>query len=148
MPDPKRVLLVCAGNTCRSPMAAALLDRLLSSRGVPAEVRSAGVCVGPGRQVHRYAVASLAEVDLNVLSTEGQALTQPLVDWADAIVLVERSLELEVLEDFPGAAAKLVYLDADVRDPYNGPLDEYRAAREQLEALLERLVDRWEIQSR
>ncbi len=42
---PYRVLLVCTGNTCRSPMAAHVLRRELADAGLTAEVASAGLRV-------------------------------------------------------------------------------------------------------
>ncbi|HXG35802.1 MAG TPA: hypothetical protein VNL15_02410 [Dehalococcoidia bacterium] len=46
----KRVLLVCTGNTCRSPMAAALLRQLANEEGLAWEVESAGICCPRGRE--------------------------------------------------------------------------------------------------
>lgn len=46
MPDPDGIVVLCTGNVCRSPMAAALLARRLSGLGVAARVRSAGMLRG------------------------------------------------------------------------------------------------------
>ena len=59
-PTPYRILFVCTGNTCRSPMAAALLRHRLGERaGV--EIASAGISAPAGSPASANAVAVMAE---------------------------------------------------------------------------------------
>ncbi|CDN44428.1 low molecular weight phosphatase family protein [Paenibacillus sp. P22] len=54
-----RILFVCTGNTCRSPMAEAFLRELSAERGLRLEVRSAGVSTVDGLPVSRHALQVL-----------------------------------------------------------------------------------------
>ena len=42
-----KLLIVCAGNTCRSPMAGGLLKKIASERGIKLEIHTAGACTPP-----------------------------------------------------------------------------------------------------
>jgi protein-tyrosine phosphatase len=55
------ILVVCTGNTCRSPMAAALLGHHLAARGAPLRVESAGTLGWSGRPATPSAVAAVAD---------------------------------------------------------------------------------------
>jgi protein-tyrosine-phosphatase len=61
-----RVLTVCTGNTCRSPMAAAILDRRLAEAGTEATVASAGTLGWRGRAATAHAVAVMEEMGLDI----------------------------------------------------------------------------------
>ena len=56
-----RVLFVCTGNTCRSPMAEGIMRKLVADRGLRIEVRSAGVAAAAGASMSRHAEAVLRD---------------------------------------------------------------------------------------
>lgn len=105
---PFRVLVVCTGNTCRSPMAAALLARLMEEAGVAAEVRSAGTlpwCTGPA---HPDARATAAREGLDLSAHQAQPLTEELVAWADVILGMQRAHVLQVRQIDSTADVRLI----------------------------------------
>ena len=55
-----RILLVCTGNTCRSPMLQALLKVKLKSFDKKVEVKSVGISVGEGDKVTQEARNALS----------------------------------------------------------------------------------------
>jgi protein-tyrosine-phosphatase len=119
-------------------MAAALLQLLFDEREVLAEVKSAGVQAARGAPAHKYAVTAMQELGVDISGHRSTALTQKLVDWADEVLVVQRSLLDEIEEDFPAAAVKCRVLARDVQDPLAGParLEDYRSARDQLRQFL------------
>lgn len=103
-PRPYRVLVVCTGNTCRSPMGEALLRRLLADTGIEAEVRSAGTDAAPGWPAHPLAASVAGDAGLDLAPHVSQPLTRDLMRWADTVLCmsprhVVRALELDEAAD-------------------------------------------------
>ncbi len=92
MAEPLRVLFVCAGNTCRSPMAEAVLRDMLAAEGLAERVAvgSAGVSARPGDPVNPAALAVLAE---HGIRHAGQArrFDAALCARADFIIPLDRA---------------------------------------------------------
>lgn len=85
-PSPTTVLVVCHGNICRSPVAAALLARELETRRI--DVQSAGL-VGFNRPPPAEAVAAAEHYGLNLSNHRSRLVTPDLVRAADVIVVME-----------------------------------------------------------
>src|SRR5437879_8944326 len=86
-PNTKRILLVCTGNICRSPLAAALLERALVERGIEGlAVASAGTGAWDGAPVSEGAYLVGLERGLDLSGHRARLLTRELVDGADLIL--------------------------------------------------------------
>lgn len=146
------VVLVCTGNTCRSPMAEALLrkrlaDRLgckieeLDDRGVV--VMSAGVSAAPGGRSTPEAVDVMRERGLDLSQHESQPMSDRLVRFADLILTMTRSHRETLLAHWPEAEPRTHLIShgrGEVSDPIGGPLEHYRRCAEQIDAYLESWV--------
>jgi protein-tyrosine phosphatase len=96
-----KVLFVCIGNVCRSPVG----ERLLAVR-LPAdrfEVASAGVGAMVGYAMSKYAAAELAGYGGDPTHFAAQQLTPELITGADLILTATRELRSQVLSESPGA---------------------------------------------
>ena len=151
------ILLVCTGNTCRSPMAEILCRDLLAKRlGCSLEeldergfiVMSAGIAAMMGGRASAESVQAMAERNLDLSAHETQPLTEPLVRHADEIFTMTRAHRDAIVAQWPGAAERTRQLctdGADVADPIGGPLQRYEGCAEQIEAELTTRLDELEL---
>lgn len=110
-----RILFVCTGNTCRSPMAEALLRKLAHERGVNVEVRSAGVAAVSGVSISRHAEAVLRDHGI-AEAFASTPLGAQLTEWADLILTLTQGHKRQVVQTFPGTAEKIYTLKEYAED--------------------------------
>jgi protein-tyrosine-phosphatase len=101
----KRILFVCTGNTCRSPMAEAMLKRMAQMRGITVAVRSAGVSTVDGLPVSKHALETLREREIDHKGSS-RAMTSEAVEWADLILTMTSGHKRGLLQWFPEAVDK------------------------------------------
>ena len=135
----KSIVFVCTGNTCRSPMAAALYNHLFADGEFIAS--SAGL-YGDGSPISEKAVDALME--RGVLPTPhndyrrhvSRQLDEDIVSHADLVVAITGRHAMEIMLRHPVHASKVAALNEDVPDPYGGSSEIYRRCLEEIERLL------------
>lgn len=96
-----RILLVCVGNVCRSPLGERLLRSRLPASGF--EVSSGGVGAVVGSAMAPEAAAQLRAHGGSPDDFAARQLTPPMVAAADLVLTATRVIRSRVLEDSPGA---------------------------------------------
>ena len=136
-----RILLVCTGNTCRSPMAEALLMQLAKNKGVDLECDSAGIYGLEGAPMTTHAKRVLEEdFGISVFNHRAAPLTARQIHWADRIIPMTDDHKLLIEQKF-SAGDKILSLPKSIPDPYGGYREDYRRCAERI---LEGLSDLWE----
>ena len=128
MSSTPEVLFVCVHNAGRSQMAAALLDHHAAGR---VHVRSAGST--PSSALHPRAMEVMREVGIDLASAYPKPLTDDVVRAADVVITMGCGDACPV---YPGKR----YLDWDVADPNDQPLDRVRDIRDDLQARVTHLL--------
>ena len=123
------VLFVCVHNAGRSQMAAGLLDHHAAGR---VKVRSAGST--PADTVNPAVVAAMAEIGLDISHHHPKPLTAEAGRAADVIVTMGCGDACPV---YPGKR----YLDWELPDPADQPLEVVRAIRADIERRVQALID-------
>ncbi|HDR4561673.1 low molecular weight protein arginine phosphatase [Bacillus cereus] len=139
----KRVLFVCTGNTCRSPMAEALLRHYGEGKF---EVQSAGVFAYPGSDASVYAKEALIEKGISIDHASKQ-INETLLDWADIVITMTENHKQIVLGHYPSVEKKVDTLygvtegiSKDISDPFGGALSIYKETLEEMEKLVQTLL--------
>ncbi len=141
------VLVVCSGNTCRSPMGSRLLARALARRveTVPGylapPVRSAGTFANHGAPASRGALEALAAMGLELDDHRSEPLAPALLERCDLVLCMTASHRAAVREVLGDRDVPVELFDPDggeVMDPFGGPLAVYAACARDLAAMADR----------
>ena len=123
-----KILFICTGNTCRSPMA----EYYLNSLHLPdVSALSAGV-YATGEAISENSAAVMEEIGINAASHISRPLPQDLVNGADRIYCMTPSHKELLLSLGVNSDKVFLLREGGVSDPFGGDLDTYRKCRDQI----------------
>lgn len=148
---PATILFVCTGNTCRSPMAAALCVSLIAKKypeyKEKIKVLSAGCAAFEGSPATREAVKAIAARELSLTDHRARKLDAGVLLKADLIVTMSEGHWQYIVTNWPQVQAHTYTLKelageaGDVIDPLGLSEDFYQETAEELELLLSIMLD-------
>lgn len=130
------VCFVCTGNTCRSPMAAAVLNALGKKYGYAA--CSAGLYAQPGAPITTNAALALADAGIEPTEDNdyphhtARPIDRALFERCDRIVGISASHAMALMAQYPAYASKITSMPRDISDPFGGDLSVYRRCLEEI----------------
>lgn len=147
------IVLICTGNTCRSPMAEMLCKKRVAEklgckiseiedRGVI--VTSAGIAAGSGGRAAAEALQTMEENGLDLSEHVTQPLSDRLVRHADLLLTMTNHHRQAIVGHWANAAERTQVLcpdGTDVSDPIGGPQELYRRCAEQIDKALAERID-------
>lgn len=135
------IYLICTGNTCRSPMA----EAILRSRGIEnVSVRSAGVHAQDGWPISLNAKTLIEEADM-LYTPVSRAVSSEDLKWADVVLTMTEGHKANLIYSHPEVKYKTFTLKGfvkpdstgDVYDPYGGDIDTYRHVFNELSGIID-----------
>lgn len=149
MAGKKILLLVCTGNTCRSPLAKVLIEAALSGVGVDDwEVDSAGLAVFSGMPASAEARILALEAGLDLSQHRAKPLLAELLEKAELVLVMTAGHKAALLAGFAGYGGKIYTiknyagLTGDVADPFGGGFAFYRETAQELSGLASLLAEK------
>ncbi len=128
--EARTICFVCTGNTCRSPMAAALFNHEYAESGYHAISRG---LAADGSPISQNALIALA--DFGIASTEAndyashisKTVTKDDIISSDIIIGMTSRHAMSLMFSFPEYAAKITAFSRDIPDPFGAAPEEYKA---------------------
>ncbi len=122
------ILFVCTGNTCRSPMSAAIMNKIAVENDLDVLIESAGIFAADGESASENAVTVLSEYGIDLTEHRSQPVTEDLINQCDLILTMTEG-QKQILKPLAGdkvyTLTEYAGLEGDINDPYGGDLEEY-----------------------
>ena len=126
--EPLKVCFVCTGNTCRSPMAMAVLNHLGKGNYI---ATSAGIMADEGAPINEKAYTALINANINPSETnsfdshKATQLNMGIMESCDKIVAVGAGHAMMIIQAFPLCASKVTSFEHIITDPYGKTQEVY-----------------------
>ena len=134
-----RVLFICTGNTCRSPMAQYLFNAMCGEND---KAESCGFAAMPGDDINPNSLAALAEVGIDAADHRARRFDLYMVDDFDALVVFTPAAKQALQSVLSSTqAAKVQVLGEGIPDPYGQSMEVYRACRDKIRSYIEEMLN-------
>ena len=138
-----KIIFICTGNTCRSPMAEGLFRVHGGEDKTGLTAASAGLFTQDGMPASQNAVAAAAELGADITAHRSRMLTPELARDARYLVCMTGAHYDRLCELFPDCADKVfTLLPEDISDPFGGDLETYRRAAAEIDKGVRSIIER------
>ena len=136
-----KVLFVCTGNTCRSPMAEGIFRKMMHDRGMEDKVlcQSAGLSAVDGDPVSENAVLACREIGVDISEHTARRITGEELPVWDLYFPMSKTHGYILAQ--AGVPTTKIYIPKYIADPYGQELEVYREVREKLQGQLQLFYD-------
>ncbi len=135
-----KILFVCTGNTCRSPMCEALFNHYYGSENVTSF--SAGLAAD-GDLISGNAALALSEVGIEANRKRvSRNVAEDDIKYADVVICVSKSHAYALSVQYLDYKDKIMYMPKNIIDPYGENIDAYRACRDDILSVFGLIFDK------
>ena len=139
------ILFVCTGNTCRSPMAAALFNKIAIEKNLDVRIESAGIFANDGEGASAEAIVVMKEYDIDLLGHHSQTINSELLEKSDLILTMTAAHKMlldRYADNKTYTLCEFAGIDGDIPDPFGSDVDEYKMCADKLYTALLKCADR------
>jgi protein-tyrosine phosphatase len=137
----KQILIVCTGNTCRSPMAEMILKDKLNKKGIEAKVISAGIFACDNQDISPLTYEVLNDNNIKVKNFKSKKITEELFNTSDYIFCMT-SAQKKYLKNYKNVYEIGEFTgNIEVCDPFGKEKSQYENVFKQLKCICEKLIE-------
>ena len=139
------ILFVCTGNTCRSPMAAGLMNQIAMAQELDVRIESAGIFAVEGAPASTEAILAVKKYGVDLLGHHAQPINTELIEKSELILTMTPAHKLvfnEVAPDKTFTLCEYAGIPGDIADPFGGDGEEYEHCAGQIFGALQKAAQR------
>lgn len=142
-----KIIFICTGNTCRSPMAEAIGKDLAKKRGLELEILSRGIAVWDSAPAHPNAIKVMRQYNLDLSDHISKQITPQDMKENSLILTMTRNHKAAVSQILESRNSEIytirefIKMDGDIPDPYGGDIEIYKICAEEIYHTVKKALD-------
>lgn len=143
----KKIIFVCTGNTCRSPMAEKISQKIAKDRNLNYKIESRGLAVFEAEPANKYAINALETYGISLKNHLAKSFNIDDIERDTLILTMTQQHKKQLLSFYPNIKGSVYGITefigetGDIMDPFGKPLEAYNECARQLYKIITKIFD-------